>query len=75
MFIDIGIIITCIVGISEGFKTLGLNKRFIPLINSVMGMGLGYLFLNSSIKENLLFGLLCGLSASGLFDQTKILKK
>ncbi|MDA2645022.1 holin, partial [Bacillus cereus] len=40
-----------------------------------LGITLGVLFLSQDIKVNLFQGMIIGLSASGLFDHTKIVKK
>ncbi|MGH1254371.1 holin, partial [Bacillus pacificus] len=40
-----------------------------------LGIVLGVLFLDGDIKTNVFQGIIIGLSASGLFDHTKIMKK
>jgi len=75
MMIETGILIAIIVGISQIVKTLGLKTKYIPLLNLILGIVLT-VFLTShvSLQEGILQGLIIGLSASGLFDQTKILE-
>ncbi|MED3392648.1 holin, partial [Bacillus thuringiensis] len=43
--------------------------------NLTLGIVLGVLFLGGDIKTNVFQGIIIGLSASGLFDHTKIIKK
>lgn len=70
--VEISILICTVIGLATCFKTLGLNKKFIPLMNVVLGVLTSYIFIDGSWREIVITGLLIGLSASGLFDQTKI---
>ncbi|EEM02290.1 Holin [Bacillus pseudomycoides] len=56
-------------------KMLGLQTKYIPLLNLTLGILLGVLFLPFDIKMNVFQGLIIGLSASGLYDHSKIIKK
>lgn len=73
--IEITAMIGVVVGISQIVKTMGLQTKYIPLFNLTLGITLGVLFLSQDIKVNLFQGMIIGLSASGLFDHTKIVKK
>ncbi|MBY0039181.1 holin [Bacillus cereus] len=73
--IEITATIGVVVGISQIVKTTGLQTKYIPLFNLTLGITLGVLFLSQDIKVNLFQGIIIGLSASGLFDHTKIVKK
>ncbi len=73
--IEITAMIGVVVGISQIVKTTGLQTKYIPLFNLTLGISLGVLFLSQDIKVNLFQGMIIGLSASGLFDHTKIVKK
>ncbi|ASZ69692.1 holin [Bacillus cereus group sp. MYBK249-1] len=73
--IEITAMIGVVVGISQIVKTTGLQTKYIPLFNLTLGITLGVLFLSQDIKVNLFQGMIIGLSASGLFDHTKIVKK
>ncbi|HEK9101985.1 TPA: holin [Bacillus pseudomycoides] len=73
--IEISVMIAVIVGLSQIAKTIGLQTKYIPLVNLTLGIVLGVLFLGGDIKTNVFQGIIIGLSASGLFDHTKILKK
>ncbi|KIQ83121.1 holin [Bacillus sp. L_1B0_8] len=73
--IEITAMIGVVVGISQIAKTTGLQTKYIPLFNLTLGITLGVLFLSQDIKMNLFQGMINGLSASGLFDHTKIIKR
>ncbi|HDR4480130.1 holin [Bacillus thuringiensis] len=68
-------LIGIIVGLSQIGKTIGLQTKYVPLLNLTLGIVLGVLFLGGDIKTNVFQGIIIGLSASGLFDHTKIIKK
>lgn len=72
---EISIIVSVIIAMSEIAKNLGLNKKYIPLLNIILGSIGGIFYLNNDFKTNLMWGLVAGLTASGLFDLTKIIKK
>ncbi|PEA11743.1 holin [Bacillus thuringiensis] len=73
--IEITAMIGVVVGTSQIAKTTGLQTKYIPLFNLTLGITLGVLFLSQDIKMNLFQGMIIGLSASGLFDHTKIIKR
>lgn len=51
------------------------SQRYLPAVNLLFGVILGGVFLQTGdIKMNLLFGLLAGLGAGGLYDLTPIKK-
>lgn len=72
---EMGIFIAVIIGVSQVVKNLGLKCKYIPLFNLALGILMSAFFMTDIImQERILQGLIVGLSASGLFDQTKILK-
>ncbi|HFK1544977.1 holin [Bacillus toyonensis] len=73
--IEISVIIAVVVGLSQIVKTIGLQTKYVPLLNLTLGIVLGVLFLDGDNKTNVFQGIIIGLSASGLFDHTKIMKK
>ncbi|PEI64239.1 holin [Bacillus toyonensis] len=73
--VSLAVIIGIVVGISQIGKTVGLQTKYVPLLNLTLGIVLGVLFLGGDIKTNVFQGIIIGLSASGLFDHTKIMKK
>ncbi|MGG2116533.1 holin [Bacillus bombysepticus] len=73
--VSLAVMIGIVVGLSQIVKTIGLQTKYIPLLNLTLGIVLGVLFLGGDIKTNVFQGIIIGLSASGLFDHTKIMKK
>ena len=73
--IEITAMIGVVVGISQIAKTTGLQTKYIPVFNLTLGITLGVLFLSQDTKMNIFQGIIIGLSASGLFDHTKIMKR
>ncbi|MEC1628670.1 holin [Bacillus cereus] len=72
---SLAVMIGIVVGLSQIVKTIGLQTKYVPLLNLTLGIVLGVLFLGGDIKTNIFQGIIIGLSASGLFDHTKIMKK
>lgn len=64
-------IVPLIIGIVELFKRLGLPNKYCPIVAIVCGLGIGIFYLDVSIKEGILVGIMLGLSASGLYSGTK----
>ncbi|MGE7632721.1 holin [Bacillus paramycoides] len=73
--VSLAVMIGIVVGLSQIVKTVGLQTKYVPLLNLTLGIVLGVLFLDGGIKTNVFQGIIIGLSASGLFDHTKIMKK
>ncbi|PEL93356.1 holin [Bacillus wiedmannii] len=73
--VSLAVMIGIVIGLSQIVKTIGLQTKYVPLLNLTLGIVLGVLFLDGDIKTNVFQGINIGLSASGLFDHTKIMKK
>ncbi|HDR7529956.1 holin [Bacillus cereus] len=73
--VSLAVMIGIVVGLSQIVKTIGLQTKYVPLLNLTLGIVLGVLFLDGDTKTNVFQGIIIGLSASGLFDHTKIMKK
>ncbi|MBP3968010.1 holin [Bacillus sp. WL1] len=73
--VSLAVMIGIVIGLSQIVKKIGLQTKYVPLLNLTLGIVLGVLFLNGDIKTNVFQGIIIGLSASGLFDHTKIMKK
>lgn len=67
--------IALIIGLAEIVKRLGLDTRFIPLIDLVLGLISGIfvfgLYLNYGVVIGVIIGIAEGLSACGLFSGVK----
>ena len=69
------ILIAILVGVAQVAKKTGFPARFIPLFNLILGLALAFLLLESCTwQEMLMQGLVVGLSASGLYDNGKMIK-
>jgi len=65
-------IVPLIIGLSEVIKRLGFNQKFIPVINLILGLIAGIVFISpGNIKVGIIQGIFIGLSASGLYSGTK----
>ncbi|PGC81418.1 holin [Bacillus toyonensis] len=73
--VSLAVMIGIVVGLSQIGKTIGFQTKYVPLLNVTLGIALGVLFLGGDIKTNIFQGIIVGLSASGLFDHIKIMKK
>lgn len=74
--LELGLVIAVLVGLSQVAKQMGLPSKYVPLLNLVLGL-LFALFggVDGTILEQIVAGAMVGLSASGLFDQSKIVTK
>jgi len=69
-------LIPLVIGLAEVIKKIGLNSKFIPLVNLILGLIAGIIFLNpGDIKAGIIQGLFIGLSASGLYSGVKNVKE
>lgn len=67
--------VAIIMAIAEVVKRLGLDKRYIPLVDVALGLAMGIgiyiVYFHMNPVEGVLVGLALGLSACGLFSGTK----
>lgn len=67
--------VALIIGLAEIVKRLGVDTKYIPLIDLGLGLVSGifiyYLAMNYGIVESVLVGIALGLSACGLFSGVK----
>jgi hypothetical protein len=76
--LELGVVIAVLIGLGQIAKQLGLPTKYIPLMNLVLGVAvglLGGLGADISILEQIIAGAVVGLTASGLYDQKKIITK
>lgn len=65
-------IIPLLIGILEVIKKLGINKKYIPIISLLLGIGTGILlFTDGDFKVGIIKGIYIGLSAVGLYSGGK----
>jgi len=64
--------IPLILGIVEVFKTVGLPRRFLPLLSLSLGILAGIFYVYpEDVRSGIIVGIVYGLSASGLYSGTK----
>lgn len=71
---DIALLIAVIVALTQLMKNFIPNK-YLPGLSLVLGVITGIFYVEGDIKTQIMYGLMIGLSASGLFDQSKIVTK
>lgn len=65
-------IIPLLIGILEVIKRLGINKKYVPIISLLLGIGTGILlFTDGDLKAGIIKGIYIGLSAVGLYSGGK----
>lgn len=68
-------IVGIIIAICEVIKNLGFPKKYIPIVDLVLGLAMGIcvygLYLHHGMVEAALYGVALGLSACGLFSGVK----
>lgn len=73
--LQIATLVPIIVGISQVVKNTGFPPRFIPALNLIIGIAISFLsFPELNVSEIIIQGLVVGLSAGGIYDQTKNLQ-
>lgn len=71
---DILLIISVVVALTQLIK-MYLPNKYLPLSSLVLGIIIGFVYMDGDIKTRIMYGLMIGLSAAGLFDQSKIITK
>lgn len=71
---EIAIIIAVVVALTQLIKPF-TSTKYLPLISLALGLIGGYFYGDGLLQERIMIGLMIGLSASGLFDQSKIITK
>ncbi len=73
---DIALLIAVIVAITQLVKkSAPISAKYMPALSLILGVIAGVFYVDGGIREQMLTGIMIGLSAAGLFDQTKITKK
>lgn len=73
---ELAILVAFVLAVTELAKIINIfNAKYLPLFSLGFGLLVGLTYLDFSVKENALIGAMIGLSAAGLFDQSKILTK
>ncbi len=72
--VDIALLIGVIVALTQLAKPV-ISNKYLPLTSVTIGVLTGFIYLDGDIKMRILIGVMIGLSAAGLFDQSKIITK
>ena len=69
------IVVAVIMGLVELVKRLDwLPAKFLPLLSLILGIVAGIVYFEGAIENKVMFGIILGLSAAGLYDQSKAFK-
>jgi hypothetical protein len=73
----ITVIIAVVLALTELVKKLGLvSKKYLPAVSLFLGLLAGVFYVDTpTIQAKILYGVMIGLAAGGLFDQSKIIMK
>jgi len=73
---DFTFLVAVIISLTELTKRVTpLRKKFLPLIPLSLGIIASILYVDGIWQDKLMIGVILGLSAAGLFDQSKILDR
>jgi len=73
---ELALIIAVVLALTEFVKRLEvINTKYLPAVSLVLGLLAGIFYVGGTLEEQIMYGLMIGLSAAGLFDQTKIVTK
>lgn len=67
--------VALIMGIAAMLTQLGFNKKFIPVVNVILGLVAGIALNWPDIMQGIFIGIAVGLSASGLYSGFKNTKE
>lgn len=73
--LEVGVVISVLVGVGQMVKKIGMAEKYIPLMNLGLGIVSGLTMIDGTVPEQVIMGAMIGLSASGLYDQSKIVTK
>jgi hypothetical protein len=71
---EVAFLIGVVVALTQLAKQF-VTTKYIPLVSLALGIVAGIFYVGGDIKEQIMWGIVIGLSASGLYDQSKVLKK
>jgi hypothetical protein len=71
---EVAFLIGVVVALTQLAKQF-VPTKYIPLVSLALGIVAGIFYVGGDIKEQIMWGIVIGLSASGLYDQSKIITK
>ena len=70
------VVVAVIIGLVQLVKQLAwIHEKYMPLLSVVLGIIAGFIYFEGEVAVKIMYGIILGLSAAGLFDQTKIVTK
>ena len=72
--VEITLIIGVVVAMTQLAKPV-ISAKYLPALSLLLGIVAGVFYMDGDMKMRILFGVMIGLSAAGLFDQSKIITK
>ncbi|MEH7122128.1 hypothetical protein V7127_02665 [Bacillus sp. JJ1773] len=74
---EIAIIIAVVLALTELVKRMDwISVKYVPVVSLLLGLLAGIFYVDvATLQEKIMFGLMIGLAAAGLFDQSKIVTK
>ncbi|WP_315114582.1 holin [uncultured Clostridium sp.] len=71
-FTDLAFMTGIVMALSEMFKRFGVSSKFIPVLNLLLGIAAGMVYVfPQDTKTAVLSGIIIGLTASGLYSGAK----
>lgn len=74
-FTNIGFLTGVVMAVAELLKQTGMNKKLIPLVNIGLGILCGVVFTPSPVQNQIMSGVIIGLTASGVYSAGKHTKE
>lgn len=74
--LTVALFIAVIIALVELLKrSLDLPTKMAPLVSAILGLPVGILYLDVDLKTGIIYGLIIGLSAGGLYSGVKTITK
>lgn len=74
-FTNIGFLTGVVMATAELLKQTGMNKKLIPVVNIGLGILCGVVFTQGPIQNQIMSGVIIGLTASGVYSAGKHTKE
>ncbi|GAK00899.1 holin [Geomicrobium sp. JCM 19055] len=74
MMFEIGVLVAVLVAFGQALKKVNVPSTYLPFINIALGAVIGVVYIDASLAESIMTGIIIGLTASGLYDVAKVTK-
>lgn len=72
--VDVALLIGVVVALTQLAKHY-VPTKYVPALSLLLGVVGGLIYVDGAMADRVLYGVMIGLSAAGLYDQTKITRK